>query len=93
MRKLDWKVLGSFVSVLLGLFALIRETFSKIGVGIEIVEWLLGDGRKVFVEELLTPLGQKFLLTRCCAMMCWRIFRCGNSWSTWPISAGAVSVP
>lgn len=64
MRKLDWKAIGSFVSVLLGLFALVRETFAKMGVGVEIIEWLVGDGRKVFVEEFLTPLGQKFLATQ-----------------------------
>ena len=64
MRKLDWKALGQFNSVFLGLFALVRETLAKIGVGIEIVEWLAGDGRKVFIEEFLAPLGQKFLATQ-----------------------------
>ncbi len=64
MRKIDWKALGQFNSVFLGLFALVRETLSKIGVGVEIIEWLIGDGRKAFVEEFLTPLGQKFLATQ-----------------------------
>ncbi|MDO8496618.1 MAG: hypothetical protein Q7S43_04205 [bacterium] len=64
MKKLDWKALGKFISVLLGFFTIIRETFAKMGVGIEIVEWLIGDGRKVFIEEFLSPLGKKFLATQ-----------------------------
>lgn len=64
MKKiLDLKEVGQFVSVLLSLFTAIRDTFAKMNVGVEIIPWLLGDGKKTFVEEFLKPLGTKFLAT------------------------------
>jgi hypothetical protein len=64
VKKLDWKSLGQFVSLLVSLFALIRDTLAKAGVGIEILPWLLNEGRNVFVAEFLEPLGAKFLATQ-----------------------------
>lgn len=61
MKKLDWKAIGQFVSVLVNLFALIRDTLTKVGVGIEILPWLLNEGKEAFVTEFLEPLGAKFL--------------------------------
>ena len=63
MKKLDWKALGQFVSVLVSLFALIRDTLTKAGVGIEILPWFLAEGKEVFVESL-ESLGRKFLATQ-----------------------------
>jgi len=64
VKKLDWKSLGQFVSVLVSLFALIRDTLAKAGVGIEILPWLLDEGKDVFVTEFLESLGAKFLVTQ-----------------------------
>ena len=64
MKKLDWKAFGQFVAVLVSLFALVRDTLTKVGVGIEIVEWIVGEGRAVFVEEFLKPLVTKFVATQ-----------------------------
>lgn len=63
-EKLDWKALGQFVSALLNLFTLVRDTFAKLGVGIEVIPWLLGEGKQFFVKEFLEPLGQKFLASQ-----------------------------
>lgn len=64
MKKMDWKSLGQLVAVLVNLFAIIRDTLVKAGVGIEIVEWLVGEGKVAFVEEFLKPLAAKFLATQ-----------------------------
>ena len=64
MKKLDWKGVGQFVALLVSLFSLVRDTLTKVGVGIEIVEWIVGEGKAVFVEEFLKPLATKFLVTQ-----------------------------
>jgi hypothetical protein len=65
MKKFDWKGLGQFLSMILNLFGIIRETCLKLGVGVEIVGWLLdekeGGGRQTFIEDFLMPLGLKYL--------------------------------
>lgn len=63
MNKLDWKALGQFLSVLLNLYTIIRDTLVKLGVGIEIMGWLLADGKKQFVATL-ELLGSDFLATQ-----------------------------
>ncbi|MFA6551472.1 MAG: hypothetical protein WCV41_03025 [Patescibacteria group bacterium] len=60
-KKLDWKAMGQFCAVLLNVFAIIRSTFEQMKIGIEIIPWLTGDGKKFFVEEFLKPLGNKFV--------------------------------
>ncbi len=60
-RKLDWKEVGQFFAVLLNVFTIIRDTFKKMGVGIEIIPWLADDGKKIFVEKFLKPLGEEWL--------------------------------
>ncbi len=51
-KPLDWKSFGAFVSKMVSLFALIRDTFAGMGVGIEIVPWVITDGKAQFVEAL-----------------------------------------
>lgn len=63
-KQLDWKQIGQFFSVLLSVFTIIRDTFKEMQVGIEIIPWLVGDGREYFVEKFLKPLGTEFLSTR-----------------------------
>jgi hypothetical protein len=60
----DWTSLGKLVAMLVTLFALVRDTFAKMGVGLEIIGWIIGDGKKAFVADFLQPLGQKFLDSR-----------------------------
>jgi len=60
-KKLDWRAMGQFCAVLLNLFAIIRSTFEQMKIGIEIIPWLIGDGKNFFVEEFLEPLGDKFI--------------------------------
>jgi len=65
MKKLDWKQLGQFFSVLLSVFAIIRDTFKKMGIGIEIISWLITEeGKKYFSENLLESLGKEYLATQ-----------------------------
>ena len=63
-QKTDWKSLGYLLSVVINLFALVRDTFVKMGVGIELLPWDVGEGREGFVKEFLQPLGQKFLASQ-----------------------------
>jgi hypothetical protein len=50
--KNDWKVIGRFIAVLVQLYTVISNTFKKAGVGIEMLEWLVGSGKAFFVEKL-----------------------------------------
>lgn len=58
--ELDWKELGRFVSMIVDLFATIRDTFKEKGIGIEIIPWLLGRGKEEFIS-VLNDLGERFL--------------------------------
>lgn len=64
-KAVDWKVLGQFFSMLLGLFTIVRDTFAKQNVGIEVVSWLNGDGRQEFVKNFLQPLAEAYVRTQC----------------------------
>lgn len=64
MKKTDWKSLGWLVSVFVSLFALVRDTLTKAGVGIEILAWVTGEGKKQFMEDFLQPLAARFLATQ-----------------------------
>ena len=48
-------------SILVNVFTVIRDTYKKMGVGIEIIPRLIGDGKKFFVEKVLNFLGEEFL--------------------------------
>lgn len=61
---MDWKVIGKLISILSKLYVVIRDTFNQMAVGLEIVEWLIYEGKDSFVEEFLKPLGVKFLATQ-----------------------------
>lgn len=63
-KQQNWKDIGRFFSVLLNLFAIIRDTFTTQGIGLEIIGWITGEGREVFAEEFLKPLGVKFITTQ-----------------------------
>jgi hypothetical protein len=52
MKPLDWKELGRFNSVLLNLFSIVRDVFSGMKIGIEIVGWLTTGGKEILVREL-----------------------------------------
>lgn len=59
-RESSWKDLGRFNSTLLNLFAIIREVLAGMEIGIEIVGWLVGEGKEVFAENF-TGLIQQFV--------------------------------
>ena len=60
-KQLNWKEVGRVFSVFLNLFAVIRDTFTSQGIGLEIIGWVTGEGKDKFVEEFLKPLGEQFL--------------------------------
>ena len=45
----------------MGMESICRNHFRKMGVGFELIPWLLGDGRKFFIKHCLEPLGEEFL--------------------------------
>jgi hypothetical protein len=59
-KELDWKGVGQFVAFLVSVFAIIRDTFKKMEIGIEIIPWFTGDGKKIF-ERFLQSLGEEWL--------------------------------
>ena len=61
---LNWKKVGQFVAILVRVFSLIQDTYDKMKVGLEILPWLIGDGKEVFVMKFLEPLGREFLTTQ-----------------------------
>lgn len=60
VMKIDWKQIGRFVALIVKLFSHLTETFKKVGVGPEILEWITGDGKEVFEKEFLVPLALRF---------------------------------
>lgn len=62
-KTLNWKEVGQFVSILVSVFTVIRNTLKKMAVGVEIFEWLIDDGKEFFTETL-KQLGEKFLETQ-----------------------------
>lgn len=62
-KSLNWKDLGQFVSKALDLFMFIRATLEPKGIGLEIIDWLNGDGRSVLYEHVQL-IGEKFIVTR-----------------------------
>ena len=67
-KKTDWKSLGQFFSTVLALFTSVRDTFTKMGIGLEIVDWITGAGKETFTEKFLRPLGDAYLAED----RCWR---------------------
>lgn len=61
MKVLNWKEVGRVFSVFLNLFAVIRDTFTVQGIGLEIIGWVTGEGKDAFIEKFLKPLGEAFL--------------------------------
>ena len=60
----NWKDLGLFLAHLNFLFTVIRGVWGPMGIGLEVIEWLLKDGRSAFIEEFLKPLGEKAIAHR-----------------------------
>ncbi len=52
MNKLDWKGVGQFVAVLVQVWSLIKEVVVETKVGLEILGWIVGDGREWFKRFL-----------------------------------------
>ncbi|KKP78199.1 MAG: hypothetical protein A2271_04325 [Candidatus Moranbacteria bacterium RIFOXYA12_FULL_35_19] len=59
-KTLSWKEVGQFVAVLIGVFTIIRDTLKRMAIGVEIFEWLIGEGKEFFTETL-KQLGENFL--------------------------------
>ncbi|MDD4901544.1 MAG: hypothetical protein PHE24_00175 [Patescibacteria group bacterium] len=59
-RSLDWADLGKLMSNVISLFSLIRETFSQMKIGLEIIPWLMGEGKESFIKFLQT-LGDEYI--------------------------------
>lgn len=60
-KQADWPEMGKFVGAIVELYTLMRNILTDMGIGLEIIGWLTGEGREKFVEEFLKPLGEKFL--------------------------------
>jgi hypothetical protein len=58
--KIDWKQIGRFISIIVKLFSHLTETFKKLNVGPEILEWITGDGKEIFETEFLVPLTARY---------------------------------
>ena len=58
-KEANWQLLGQLISRFVTLFTLIRNTFAEMGVGIDIVGWVLGDGQQSFVATL-QALGEQY---------------------------------
>ncbi len=63
-NPLDWKAVGRFLALFVDACTLVRNTFTELRVGIEILPWLLDEGKDFFVEKCLKPLGKEFLATQ-----------------------------
>ncbi len=50
MKKLDWKGVGQFLALFVQLVTAIVATFKQAKVGIEIIEWLVGEGKAVLEQ-------------------------------------------
>lgn len=61
-KALDWKAVGQFVSVLVNLFTIARDTLASLGVDLAFIGWLCEAGKESFVKTL-TSLGQEYLAT------------------------------
>lgn len=59
----EWKPLGLLMSKVQDLYTTVRDTLGGMGIGLDIIPWLAGDGKKALVETL-TALGTEFNNTR-----------------------------
>ena len=50
--RADWRVIGRLMATFVQLVTLVRNTLAEMGVGIEILPWLIADGKAKFVEAL-----------------------------------------
>lgn len=58
-KTLNWKEAGQFFAVLVNLFTVIRDTLKPMAIGIEIIPWLIDEGKEFFIETL-KHLGENF---------------------------------
>jgi len=58
-KPIDWLEIARVFGTVIKISTIIKNTLVKIGVGIEILSWIAGNGKKEFVE-FLTVLGQAF---------------------------------
>ena len=59
-KGLNWKEVGQFVAALVQLFTIVSATFKKMKVDAELIEWLIGSGKKFFIKKL-QEIGDEFL--------------------------------
>ena len=64
--KLDWKGVGQFMSVLVQVWTIIKQVVVRENVGLEIVDWMVGDGEQDFRNLVygLTDKYNEYLLHR-----------------------------
>lgn len=62
-REFDWKGYGKYRSFETSLFTICRDTLGQMGIGLEIIEWLVGEGKECF-KKFLRLIGQEFLKTK-----------------------------
>lgn len=60
-KSIDWREFGQFLSIVINIFTIIRDTFRQMNIGMEIIPWLIDDGKRFFVDKFLIPLGNEFL--------------------------------
>jgi len=61
--KNEWKPLGLLMSKVQDLYTTVRDTLGGMGIGMDIIPWLAGDGKKSLVEKL-KALGTEFKNTQ-----------------------------
>lgn len=59
-KKNDWKEMGQFLSLIVRLFGIIRGILKPMKIGIEIIPWLIEDGKSFFIDQC-TLLGAEYL--------------------------------
>ena len=57
-KKQDWQFIGRFVGTLVQLFTIISGIFKKAGVGFEVIEWLVDEGREFLKDKLTEIVGE-----------------------------------
>jgi hypothetical protein len=61
----DWKQFGQFISMVVSVFTVVRDTLQAMDVGFaEALAWAIGPGRKSLADEFIRPLGQRVLDAR-----------------------------
>lgn len=60
-RKIDWLQFGQFLTMIVGLWTMVKAEFKNRKIGPEILEWINGPGRAFFQNECLPTLSEEYL--------------------------------